>query len=328
MHLNNGSSSRFDRCLFIGGKDISCGSRVADFGHGVLSDTQALDENFSVLVGLKSLVVAVSTCHTEGEALNFSVRGSLDDFERAFLRLIDKTNACFVLYGIGLAVFLDGNTVHAFIKHKAVWSCFFTDEILAVAKLGHLINAALKLSHFAAQLIALIKFAVAVCISIDLKDRTCELVVRIIRINLSQFNISLDKVVYKLDFHDLIDLAHSYSDFFLGEYKTCRAFNFTDYPSAIRYFFKRKTAVIFRCGSLDSIFFCKLSSSRLKDTDNRTVQSLSVLIGFQTAYRAVNDFILNGFALICRKMNNRRVLTCVLKDNRVFLLIQHIGGIG
>ena len=68
------------------------------------SDTQALDENFSVLVGLKSLVVAVSTCHTEGEALNFSVRGSLDDFERAFLRLIDKTNACFVLYGI--------NTVH------------------------------------------------------------------------------------------------------------------------------------------------------------------------------------------------------------------------
>ena len=27
-------------------------------------------------------------------------------------------------------------------------------------------------------------------------------------------------------------------------------------------------------------------------------------------------------------MNNRRVLTCVLKDNRVFLFIQHIGGIG
>ena len=27
-------------------------------------------------------------------------------------------------------------------------------------------------------------------------------------------------------------------------------------------------------------------------------------------------------------MNNRRVLTCVLKDNRVFLLVQHIGGIG
>ena len=27
-------------------------------------------------------------------------------------------------------------------------------------------------------------------------------------------------------------------------------------------------------------------------------------------------------------MNNRRVLTCVLKDNRIFLLVQHIGGIG
>ena len=79
---------------------------------------------------------------------------------------------------------------------------------------------------------------------------------------------------------------------------------------------------------MDSIFFCKLLCTCLKDTDDRTAQSVSVLIGFQTAYRAVNDFILNSFAVIGGKMNNRRVLTCVLKVDRVFLLIQHIGGIG
>ena len=107
-----------------------------------------------------------------------------------------------------------------------------------------MINAALKLRHFAAQLIALIKFAVAVCIGIDFKDRTCELIIGIICINLSQFNISLDKVIHKLDFHDFVNLADSYGDFFLGEYKTCGTFNFTDYPSAIRYFFKRKTTII------------------------------------------------------------------------------------
>ena len=244
MHFNNRSRVCFDGCLFVGRKDISCGSRVADFGYGVFTDTQALNKDFSVLIGLKGLVVAVSTCHTEREALNFTVRGSLYDFERAFLCVIDKANACFVFYGIGLAVFLDGNAVHAFIKHKAVWSCFFTDEIFAVAQLGHLINAALKLSHFAAQLIVFIKFAVAVCIGIHLKDRTCELIVGIICVNLSQFNIPLDKVVHKLDFHDLINLADSYGDFFLGEYKTCGTFNFTNYPSAIRYFFKRKTTII------------------------------------------------------------------------------------
>ena len=137
MHLNNGCSVCFNRCLFVGRKDISCGSRVADFRYGVLANAEIFDEDFAVLVGLKGLVVTVRTCHTEGEALNFTVRGSLYDFERAFLCVIDKSNACFVLYGIGLAVFLNGNAVHAFIKHKAVWSCFFTDEILAVAQLGH-----------------------------------------------------------------------------------------------------------------------------------------------------------------------------------------------
>ena len=40
------------------------------------------------------------------------------------------------------------------------------------------------------------------------------------------------------------------------------------------------------------------------------------------------EVLLNSFAVIGGKMNNRRVLTCVLKMDRVFLLIQHIGGIG
>lgn len=75
-------------------------------------------------------------------------------------------------------------------------------------------------------------------------------------------------------------------------------------PSSIRYFCKRKTTVIRRCGSLNRIFLCKLGCTHLKDTDNSTAKSLSVLVRLFTAYRAVNQLVFNGVVLVCRDVDS------------------------
>ena len=190
-----------------------------------------------------------------------------------------------------------------------------------------MIDTSVKLGHFAKQLIVLIELAVAVGISKHLKDSTRELVVGIILIHLCQLNVALNEVVDKLDFHNLVHLSDSYRDFFLGEYETCRTFNFTDYPSSIRHFGKRKTTVICRCGSLDSIFFCKFLCTCLKDTDYRTAESLAVLVELLTADRAVNDVVADSFAVICCDVNGCCILSCIFKDYRVLLVADDICGI-
>ena len=124
----------------------------------------------------------------------------------------------------------------------------------------------------------LIQFAVAVGIGINLKFRTCELVVGIVLIHLCQPNVSTDAVVDEFNLHNLVHLADSHGDFFLGEYKAFWAFDFTDNPCAIRYFLKRKTTVLCGYGSRNRCFLGKFSRASLKDADFRTAQSVSVLI--------------------------------------------------
>lgn len=93
--------------------------------------------------------------------------------------------------------------------------------------------------------IVFIQFPIAIGIGVNLKYRTRQLVVGIILINLCQSDIALNEVVDKFDFHNFVHLANSHGDFFLGEYISLRAFDFTDYPSSIRHFGKRKTTIIF-----------------------------------------------------------------------------------
>ena len=120
-------------------------------------------------------------------------------------------------------------------------------------------------------------------VSINLKFRTRELVVGIVLIHLCQPNVSTDAVVDEFNLHNLVHLADSHGDFFLREYKTFWAFDFTDNPCAIRYFLKRKTTVLCGYGSRNRCFLGKFSCASLKDADCRTAQSISVLIGFLSA---------------------------------------------
>ena len=65
MHLYDSGSTDLDRSLLVGGQDISCGNAVAYLGYGVFANSQTLNKNLAVFVGLKGLVIAVITRHTE-----------------------------------------------------------------------------------------------------------------------------------------------------------------------------------------------------------------------------------------------------------------------
>ena len=130
-----------------------------------------------------------------------------------------------------------------------------------------MVHAFFHLAHLAEQLIFLIQFSIFIRIRVNLKYRTRELVFWVVLVYLSQSDIARDEVVDKLYLYNFINLTDCHADFFLGEYITFRAFDFTDDPCAIRNFLKRKTAVIFRCGSGNRIFLCIFCCACLKDAD-------------------------------------------------------------
>ena len=70
--------------FLVGGQDISRRCLVADLGHGVFADTQAVNGDFAVFVRLECLVVIFAD-DTEREALHLAVRRCLDDFKASFL---------------------------------------------------------------------------------------------------------------------------------------------------------------------------------------------------------------------------------------------------
>ena len=68
-------------CHFlVGRQDIVRRCLVVYLGHGIFADTQAVNHDFSVLIGGKGLVIILSN-DTEREALHFAVRRCLNNFE-------------------------------------------------------------------------------------------------------------------------------------------------------------------------------------------------------------------------------------------------------
>ena len=80
MHGNGRRFVCLDGHFLVGRQDIARGCLVADLGNGVFADTQAVNDDFAVLVGGKGLVVIFAS-HMEREALYLAVRGCLDDFK-------------------------------------------------------------------------------------------------------------------------------------------------------------------------------------------------------------------------------------------------------
>ena len=270
MHFYGSCFIYLDGYLLIGRQDISRRNAVADLRYRVFANSQTFNEDLTVFIGLKGLVISVCSCHTEGEALYNFVRRSFYDLQRAFLRCIDKSNTCFVFNCIDLSIFLNGHRINILIQQESFRRCLFTDKIFSIAKVAHLVNTIAQFAHFSQQFIAVIQFSVTVFICIDFKNSTGQLIVRIIFIHLCQLDAAGNKLIDQFNFHNLVYLADGYRNFFIGKYITRRAFNLTDDPVSIWHFSKRKTTVIFRCGSCNRCFGCKFLGTNLKDTDKRT----------------------------------------------------------
>ena len=80
VHHDNGGFSNLDRSLLVRREDISGKSIVADLANHLITDTQVFDVDFTVPVSLEGLVIGISSCNTEREALNLAIRRCLDDF--------------------------------------------------------------------------------------------------------------------------------------------------------------------------------------------------------------------------------------------------------
>ena len=145
LHLRYGSLKNGGR--LVSGEEIPVRTAVPHLGYGVVPDTQALDENEALRIGLEHLVIAVGPGNTEGKSFQLSVRGGLDDPERPHLRRIDKALSGFIFHGHGFAVRGDGKIVGVLIQIKALRGLGFLYKIAAVAEAGQGVLAAAQFLH-------------------------------------------------------------------------------------------------------------------------------------------------------------------------------------
>lgn len=121
-----------DRERFVG--DQGHGDRVGDLialagtvlqlRHHILADAQVFNEDLTVSVRGEGHVVAVGTGHAEGKALFLSVAGGLDDFQRAFQRLVDEAFPGLVFDFVGFAVGINKDIVGIPIQHEPAGAVF------------------------------------------------------------------------------------------------------------------------------------------------------------------------------------------------------------
>ena len=132
MHLHFRHRTLKHGCRLVGGEHIGGRCAVRHLGYHILTDTEIINDDLAVFVGGEYADISVRSGDTEREALNFAVRGSLDDFQRADLRRIDKALSGFVLHGHGFSVFGDPEIVGVAVQIEAIRRFRFFDEIAAV----------------------------------------------------------------------------------------------------------------------------------------------------------------------------------------------------
>ena len=162
MHFYLGHGTLKDSGLFICRQYIVLRYAVGNLADGVITNAQALHENFAVLIRGEHLLIAAHSGHTEREALHLAVRRCLDDFQAAHLCRIDKAFSGFIFHNHGLAMLGDLKIVSTLIQIEALRRFGFLDQIAAVGQFAHLINTCADL-HEGSQLFVLsVQFLVAV----------------------------------------------------------------------------------------------------------------------------------------------------------------------
>ena len=324
MHLHFRHRTLKHGCRLVGGQHISGRCAVRHLGHHILTDAEIFNDDFAVFVGGEHTDISVRTGHSERETLNFAIRGSLDDFQRAGLRRIDKALSGFVLHGHGLAVFGDLEIVGVVVQIEALRRFRFFDNIAAIEQIGHFINADADFGESADQCIVRIQLLVAVAVTVNGELRPRQLVVGIFTVGLGELHRATDAGVFDLYLDHRTVRIDGHGVGFLRQHKAGRSFDLPHDPVAIRYTDKRKTAVLGRGGSQDGVFRRKLGAVRTEQPNQRSGKAAAILVLFQSVNFAVEQLVFDGCAAIGLDVHQRRVLPGVLKHDGVLFVGEDI----
>jgi hypothetical protein len=289
-------------CRLVGGQHIGGRCAVRHLGHHILTNAEIFDDDLAVFVGSEYADISVRSGDTEREALNFAVRGSLDDFQRADLRRIDKALSGLVLHGHDLAVLDDFKIVGVIVQIETLRRFRFFDEIAAVEQVGHFINADAGFGQRADQFIVRIQFLVAVAVTVNSELRTRQLAVGIVPVGLGELHRATDTGIFDLYLDHRTVRIDGHRMGFLRQHETGRSFDLPHDPVAVRHTGKRKTAVLGRGGSQDGVFRRKLGAVRTEQPDQRTGKTAAVLVLFQSVDLAVEQLVFDECATVCLKI--------------------------
>ena len=191
-----------------------------------------------------------------------------------------------------------------------------------------------------------IKFLIAVGILIQIEHRAGEetqegVVILVLflhrrrlvyRFGFHHLHAAPDQGVFHLNLYALA--VHTDIDMVLfGAYRIKRRRgNFLYDPVAVRNILKRKTAILGSGNSNQGVFFGKFFRIRLKQSYNRTGQlhifaALRVFTDFHAVHTPAQQVVGNSLALIHKNLHQRRLLACILKDNRIFRIREDIGAV-
>ena len=195
MHLHLRYGSLKNGCRLVSREEIPVRTAVLYLRHGVVPDTQALDENDTLCIGLEHPVIAVGPGNSEGKSFQLSVRGGLGDPERTHLRRIDKALSGFIFHGHGFAVRGDGKVVGILVQIKALRGLGFFCKIATVAETGQGVLAAAQFFHRAQQFVLGIQLLIAVTVTVDLEHGSLQLIFRVVLVHFREGHAAPDDLL-------------------------------------------------------------------------------------------------------------------------------------
>ena len=126
-------------------------------------------------------------------------------------------------------------------------------------------------------------------------------------------DVATDIRIDDFDLHDLTVCADRHGVDSVIQHEAGGLFDFTYIPSAVRDALKRKTTIFSRSGSHQCGFLCKLDIIRAEQSNQRTAESVTVLIDLLAGNRTVNQIIFDCLAVVSGNLYNCRILTDIRK---------------
>ena len=117
-------------------------------------------------------------------------------------------------------------------------------------------------------------------------------------------------------------------DFLVGEIAV-RRLQFLHKPVAVRDFLEHEQAVFAGFVNQHSGFFCEFACVCTEQSEHGACDALfGFTVDFETLYRAVNEFVLDGFAAVCFDLHKGGILSGVVEGHGVLFIREDIVAVG